>query len=45
MSSLFLLLFLLVKVGTMRYWISIVFNVVSILMVLYILTREDNPSL
>ena len=42
--QLFLLLFLLVKVGTMRYWISIVFNVVSILMVLYILTREDNPS-
>lgn len=42
--QLLLLIFVLIQVGTMRYWISVVFNIVSFLMVLCILPREDNPS-
>lgn len=39
-----LLLFVLIKLGTMRYWVSIAFQLLSFLMVLCILPREDNPS-
>ena len=42
--QLFLLLFALVRLGTMKYWISVAFNILSFLMVLCILPREDNPS-
>ena len=42
--QLFLLLFILVRLGTMKYWISVAFTVISFLMVLCILPREDNPS-
>ena len=42
--QLFLLLFTLVELGTRQYWISIAFNILSFLMVLWILPREDNPS-
>ena len=38
------LLFILVKVSTMRYWVSIALHVFSFIMVLCILPREDNPS-
>lgn len=39
-----LLLFVLIKLGTMRYWVSVAFQILSFLMVLCILPREDNPS-
>ena len=42
--QLLLLIVVLVQVGTMRYWISVAFNILSFLMVLCILPREDNPS-
>ena len=42
--QLFLLLFALVELGTRQYWVSIAFKILSFLMVLCILPREDNPS-
>ena len=42
--QLFLLLFTLVELGTRQYWVSVAFNILSFLMVLWILPREDNPS-
>ena len=38
------LLFVLVKLSTIRYWVSVVFHILSFIMVLCILPREDNPS-